>query len=103
MALALVFVIILVIWSLYLMGKAVEHQEFSLMLAGCLVAASAAATVGVCFLMSNYIDYIGQLTNTPYQAEDFADVSIWTTQTEDMLLLSTYNPSNYTLQSITEH
>jgi hypothetical protein len=61
----LAIVIALVAWSLHLMQEAMEHQEFSLMLAGTLVAFSAAALVGVYFLMGNYIGY---LTHMPHQA-----------------------------------
>nr|WP_199322107.1 hypothetical protein [Leptolyngbya sp. FACHB-321] len=54
----LVFVIALVACSLHLMQQAVDRDEFSLMLAGTLVAASAAAMLVVYFLMGNYIGYI---------------------------------------------
>ena len=50
----------LVIWALRLMDRALVSQEFSLMLAGFLVASSAAAMVGVYFLMSDYMVYIHQ-------------------------------------------
>ena len=42
------------------MDRAVVSQEFSLMLAGFLVASAAAAMVGVYFLMSDYMVYIHQ-------------------------------------------
>ena len=48
----------LVIWALRLMDRAVVSQEFSLMLAGFLVASAAAAMVGVYFLMSDYMTFI---------------------------------------------
>jgi hypothetical protein len=54
----LVVVIILVAWSLHLMQEAVDRSEFSLMLAGTLVAFSAAALVAVYCLMGNYIGYM---------------------------------------------
>jgi uncharacterized membrane protein len=57
----LVVVIILVAWSLHLMQEALDRREFSLMLAGTLVAFSAAALVAVYCLMGNYIGYV---TNT---------------------------------------
>ena len=44
--LILTIVIGLVFWALRLMDRAIENQEFSLMLAGFLVASSAAAIVG---------------------------------------------------------
>ena len=42
------------------MDRALVSQEFSLMLAGFLVASSAAAMVGVYFLMSDYMLFIHQ-------------------------------------------
>lgn len=50
----------LVIWALRLMDRALVSQEFSLMLAGFLVASAAAAMVGVYFLMSDYMIYMHQ-------------------------------------------
>jgi hypothetical protein len=58
--LILAIVIALVAWSLRLMEQAVKGQEFSLMLAGFLVASSAAAMMAVYFLMGNYMVYINQ-------------------------------------------
>jgi hypothetical protein len=58
--LILVIVIALVAWALRLMEQAVKGQEFSLMLAGFLVASSAAALMGVYFLMGNYVLYMDQ-------------------------------------------
>lgn len=59
----LLVVIALVAWSLHLMQEAVEQREFSLMLAGTLVAASAAALVGVYFLMGNYMGYVTRISH----------------------------------------
>lgn len=56
--LILTIVIALVAWALRLMEQAVKGQEFSLMLAGFLVASSAAALMGVYFLMGNYVLYM---------------------------------------------
>ncbi|WP_035986116.1 hypothetical protein [Leptolyngbya sp. KIOST-1] len=56
--LILTIVIALVAWALRLMEQAVKGQEFSLMLAGFLVASSAAALMGVYFLMGNYLLYM---------------------------------------------
>ena len=50
----------LVAWALRLMDRALVSQEFSLMLAGFLVASAAAAMVGVYFLMSDYMIYVHQ-------------------------------------------
>lgn len=58
MVVLIVLVICLVGWSLHLMQQAVNQREFSLMLAGTLVAASAAGIMIVYFLMQNYMGYI---------------------------------------------
>ncbi len=62
--LILIVVIALVAWALRLMEQALQSQEFSLMLAGFLVASSAAAMMTVYFLMGNYMSYMqaGPLT-----------------------------------------
>ena len=49
----LILDVALVAWSLHLMQSALEQQEFSLMLAGTLVAASAAAMLVVYFIVGN--------------------------------------------------
>lgn len=59
----LIFDVALVAWSLHLMQQAVEGQEFSLMLAGTLVALAAAAMLVVYFLMGHCLTY---LTQVPY-------------------------------------
>ena len=78
--LTLTIVIGLVFWALRLMDKAVENQEFSLMLAGFLVASSAAAMVGVYFLMSDYLNFVGQ-AGAAFDSYDSAlfesDVPAW--------------------------
>ncbi|MDX2231188.1 MAG: hypothetical protein NW220_16240 [Leptolyngbyaceae cyanobacterium bins.349] len=61
----LAIVIALVAWSLHLMQEAMERREFSLMLAGTLVAFSAAALVGVYFLMGNYMGYMTRMSHPP--------------------------------------
>ena len=55
-------VIALVAWALRLMEQAIQGQEFSLMLAGFLVASSAAAIISVYYLMDNYIVYLDQVS-----------------------------------------
>ncbi|WP_264324531.1 hypothetical protein [Romeriopsis navalis] len=65
----LLFVIALVAWALHLMEQAVARQEFSLMLAGTLVASASAALVGVYFVMGNYMGYVNQLDKTPAEME----------------------------------
>ena len=51
----LIFDVALAAWSLHLMQSALEQQEFSLMLAGTLVAASAGAMLVVYFIVDNCI------------------------------------------------
>jgi hypothetical protein len=63
MMIAILFIVIgLVAWALHLMQEAIEQKEFSLMLAGSLVASAAAALVGVYFLMGNCMGYITHLS-----------------------------------------
>lgn len=62
--LILAIVVALVAWALRLMEQAVKGQEFSLMLAGFLVASSAAAMMGVYFLMGNYMVYMHQASHS---------------------------------------
>jgi len=58
MVLVLIVVIGLVAWSLHLMQEATAYREFSLMLAGTLVAISAAGLMVVYFLMNGYMGYM---------------------------------------------
>ena len=58
----LILAVALVAWSLHLMQEAVTHQEFSLMLAGTLVALAAAAMLVVYFLMGNCLAYLTNLS-----------------------------------------
>ncbi len=62
----LIFDVALVAWSLHLMQEAFAQQEFSLMLAGMLVAMSAAAMLVVYFLMGSYIGFLAQMAQHPY-------------------------------------
>jgi len=55
-----------VAWSLHLIEEAFEHREFSLMLAGTLVALAAAMLV-VYFLMGNCMSYLMNVSELPYQ------------------------------------
>ncbi|HEY9604010.1 MAG TPA: hypothetical protein V6D50_23925 [Chroococcales cyanobacterium] len=57
----LIFDVALVAWSLHLMQEAFDTKEFSLMLAGTLVALSAAAMLVVYFLMGSYVGYLAQM------------------------------------------
>ncbi len=61
MVIILIFVIALVAWSLHLMQEAVDRKEFSLMLAGFLVASSAAAMLAVYFLMGSYVGFMAHV------------------------------------------
>ncbi|MGD1856726.1 MAG: hypothetical protein ACFB2W_21025 [Leptolyngbyaceae cyanobacterium] len=70
--LIIAIVVGLVIWALRLMDRAIVCQEFSLMLAGFLVASSAAAMVGVYFLMSDYMVYMHQ-NELLFQAQYYSD------------------------------
>lgn len=58
----LIFDVALVAWSLHLMEEAFKRREFSLMLAGTLVALAAAAMLVVYFLMGNCISYLMQVS-----------------------------------------
>ena len=55
----LIFDVALVAWSLHLMQSALEQREFSLMLAGTLVAISAAAMLVVYFIAGNCLSRLG--------------------------------------------
>ena len=54
----LIFDVALVAWSLHLMQESFSKQEFSLMLAGTLVAISAVAMLVVYFLMGHCVGYL---------------------------------------------
>ncbi|MEL4895873.1 hypothetical protein [Crocosphaera sp. Alani8] len=58
----LIFDVALVAWSLHLMQEAINHQEFSLMLAGTLVALAAAAMLVVYFLIGPCLTYLTNLS-----------------------------------------
>ena len=75
--LILVVVIALVAWALHLMQQAVDRNEFSLMLAGTLVAFSAAAMLAVYFLMGNYIGYVTGMTHPSIAHSSFKDEAAW--------------------------
>ncbi|HEY9906421.1 MAG TPA: hypothetical protein V6D18_02285 [Thermosynechococcaceae cyanobacterium] len=75
--LILTIVIALVIWALRLMQQAIERKEFSLMLAGTLVAFSAAAMISVYFLMGNYIGYLAEATHSRAAAALSTPSYVW--------------------------
>ena len=62
----LIFDVALVAWSLHLMQKAIQQKEFSLMLAGTLVASAAAAMMVVYFLMNDCLTYLRLAQANPY-------------------------------------
>ena len=82
--LTVIVVIGLVAWALRLMEQAVKSQEFSFMLAGFLVASSAAAMMTVYFLMSNYVLYMDQIYDSAsmqssamlYESDSFVSKSL---------------------------
>lgn len=57
----LIFDVALVAWSLHLMQEAIDTQEFSLMLAGTLVALAAASTLVVYFLINHCLGSLSQV------------------------------------------
>lgn len=61
----LIFDVALVAWSLHLIQQAFDTREFSLMLAGTLVALSAGAMIVVYFLIDTYICYLDRIAQTP--------------------------------------
>jgi hypothetical protein len=63
-------VAVLLGWALYLMQKALHQHEFSLLLAGFLVASSAAALVMVYFLMSDYAGYLSCPPDQPFYTSE---------------------------------
>ena len=56
----LILDVALVAWSLHLMQEALSQHEFSLMLAGTLVALAAGALLVVYFLMGHCLSYFLQ-------------------------------------------
>jgi uncharacterized membrane protein YcjF (UPF0283 family) len=57
----LILVLALIAWSLHLMQEAFSKQEFSLMLAGTLVAMSAVAMLFVYFIVNNCVGYLTRI------------------------------------------
>ncbi|WP_227498625.1 hypothetical protein [Synechococcus sp. PCC 7336] len=62
-------IICLVWWALILMEQAVQRQEFSRMLAGMLVVASAAGVLTVHFLIGDYFTFVSQTELVNQQAD----------------------------------
>lgn len=78
----LVVVIGLVAWALHLMQEAVQHREFSLMLAGFLVSTAAAGMVAVYFLMGHYLGYMSEMAQRTYLEENYSPIE-WSSLGED--------------------
>ncbi len=89
----LVVVIALVAWALHLMQEAVDHREFSLMLAGFLVSSTAAAMMAVYFLMSHYVGYMSEMAERTYLSSQSYQPIEWATFSESL----GENPSDSTL------
>lgn len=62
----LILDVALVAWSMHLMGRAFHHREFSLVLAGTLVALAAIAIVVVYFLMGSCVSHISEISQRSY-------------------------------------
>lgn len=62
----LILDVALVAWSLHLMQESFNHREFSLMLAGILVATSAAAMMVVYFLIGTCMTHLTQMSQHSY-------------------------------------
>lgn len=73
MVILLILVIGLVIWSLHLLQESVKLREFSLMLAGTLVAISAAGVVVVYLLMDGCLGYLAQAPHPTVPSELYAE------------------------------
>jgi len=96
----LVIVVSLVAWALHLMQEAVEHREFSLMLAGFLVSTAAAGLMAVYFLMGHYVGYMTEVSQRPYLSSELYGTVEWSTVndywTEDLIGTSPSSVSNVT-------
>jgi K+-transporting ATPase c subunit len=75
-------VIALVGLALHFMQEAVTQQEFSLMIAGTLVAASAAGLVGASFLIGHSFDDLAHLQRQEVAIEQAYDSIRWYVETE---------------------
>jgi hypothetical protein len=74
MIILLIIVIGLIIWSLRLMQQALHYRQFSLMLAGTLVAISAAGVVVVYLLMDGCLGYLTSTARQPLPLELSAEI-----------------------------
>jgi hypothetical protein len=77
MIIILGLVITLVAWSLHLMQEAIDRKEFSLMLAGFLVASAATGLMAVYFLAGPIVSYYAQVAHhLPLTISD-GDPIVW--------------------------
>ncbi|EAW38296.1 MULTISPECIES: hypothetical protein [Lyngbya] len=67
----LIIDVALVAWSVHLMQQAARYREFSFVLAGILVAISAAAMILVYFLMGSCVEHLFQISNHSYSYSSF--------------------------------
>jgi hypothetical protein len=89
MIIILIIVIALVAWSLHLMESAIHTREFSLMLAGVLVAGAAVAMVAVYFLMGHYVGYLSETARLDDQAiEEPREVLSWLVEFDEAQQIS---------------
>ncbi|XPM58254.1 MAG: hypothetical protein EDM05_011100 [Leptolyngbya sp. IPPAS B-1204] len=92
----LIVVIGLVAWALHLMQEAIQHREFSLMLAGFLVSTAAAGMMAVYFLMSHYVGYMSEMAHRSYGMTEWSAPIVWSTYGEDWLSAGpALNPVDY--------
>jgi hypothetical protein len=75
MILILLIVVGLVAWALHLMQQAIQFREFSLMLAGFLVSAAAAAMMSVYFLTGHLVGYMSSMPPHSYAYDSVYDVT----------------------------
>ena len=82
-----IFIVVMILagWALRLMQRALSCQEFSLMLAGFLVASSAVALVAVYYLMSDYMGYMASLPPSSVVAANYQSANDQDRQTEALI------------------
>lgn len=96
----LIMVVPLVAWSIHLMQQAIERREFSLMLAGTLVAAAAAAMVGVYFLMGEYMNYVSQMAQNACWLDNSGDFELITSLPKNNTIENWINWNNSEIANI---
>lgn len=94
MVFILLVVIALVAWALHLMQLAVERREFSMMLAGFLVSASATALMAVYFLMGHFVGYMNQMVQQAELSEQYYESTGFVFPTELVIEDVVSKPTN---------